>query len=104
VPSIDGVLIRSSKPLARAKKALTYLQSQNIPFILLTNGGGKHETERVEELSKRLDVQLDPSLFIQSHTPFAELVHGRRGQEGLKDKCILVTGGDGGRCREVAEK
>lgn len=39
--SIDGVLLRSSDPLSRAHKALSYLQSQRIPFILLTNGGGR---------------------------------------------------------------
>jgi hypothetical protein len=39
--SIDGVLVRSSDPLSRAHKALSYLQSQRIPFILLTNGGGR---------------------------------------------------------------
>lgn len=102
--SIDGVLIRSSKPLPRAQKALSYLQSYNIPFILLTNGGGKHETDRVSELSERLGVPLDTSLFVQSHTPFAELVDGNDGQEALKDKCILVMGGDGDMCRKVAEK
>ncbi|MCJ1248683.1 Haloacid dehalogenase-like hydrolase domain-containing 5 [Trapelia coarctata] len=101
---IDGVLIRSSKPLPRAQKALRYLQSHNIPFILLTNGGGKHETDRVSELSDRLGVPLDTSLFIQSHTPFAELVDGNDCQEALKDKCILVMGGDGDMCRKVAEK
>lgn len=39
-------------------------------------------------------------MFVQSHTPFAELVHG---EKSLRDKCILVLGGDGGRCRDVAE-
>ena len=102
--SIDGVLLRSSKALPRAKKALSYLQKNGIPFILLTNGGGKHELERVAELSKRIEVPLDTGLFVQSHTPFAELVHGGNGQKALKDRCILVTGGDGDKCRKVAEK
>lgn len=38
-------------------------------------------------------------MFIQSHTPFAELAHA----DALKDKCVLVVGGDYGRCRDVAE-
>ncbi len=43
-------------------------------------------------------------MFVQSHTPFAELVHGVEDSgEGFKDKCILVTGGDGDKCRKVAE-
>src|SRR3979490_1955970 len=43
--SIDGVLLRASKPIAGAAEALHTLQDRGIPFILLTNGGGKHETE-----------------------------------------------------------
>ncbi|MCJ1309551.1 hypothetical protein MMC25_003211 [Agyrium rufum] len=98
-----GVLLRSAKPLPRAQHALKYLQRHRIPFILLTNGGGKHERERVDELSQRLDVPLDVSQFVQSHTPFQELVNeGGKGNE-LRDKCVLVSGGDGDRCRNVAE-
>ena len=100
--SIDGVLLRSSKPLPRAHRALSYLQSHGIPFILLTNGGGKSEQERVQQLSQLLEVSLDTSMFVQSHTPFAELANAN-GKEGLKDKCILVVGGEGDKCRKVAE-
>ncbi|MCJ1321591.1 hypothetical protein MMC15_006936 [Xylographa vitiligo] len=100
---IDGVLLRSSQPLPGAQRALQYLQSHRIPFLLLTNGGGKPEADRVAELSHRLGVPLDPSLFVQSHTPFADLVHGSKHQTPLKDACILVTGGHGDRCRRIAE-
>ncbi|KAF1913520.1 HAD-like domain-containing protein [Ampelomyces quisqualis] len=93
---IDGVLVRSSDPLPRATKALSYLQSQRIPFILLTNGGGKHESERVADLSSKLDVQIDTSMFVQSHTPFADM-------DQYKDKTVMVVGGDGDKCRKVAE-
>ncbi|KAL6713662.1 hypothetical protein ACLMJK_009127 [Lecanora helva] len=97
---IDGVLLRSSNPLPRARQALSYLQSRRIPFILLTNGGGKSEAARVEELSQRLEVPLNVDMFVQSHTPFQELVE----EEGqYKDKCVLITGGDGDACRKVAE-
>ncbi|EXJ83815.1 hypothetical protein A1O1_07442 [Capronia coronata CBS 617.96] len=98
---IDGVLLRSAKPIAYAPETLQFLQANTIPFILLTNGGGKHESERVQDLSARLSVPLDTTMFVQSHTPFAELVHG---ENGLKNKCILVVGGEGGRCRTVAEQ
>ncbi len=40
-------------------------------------------------------------MFVQSHTPFVELVDG---EEQYKNKCVLVTGGDGDACRKVAEK
>ncbi|KAF2488862.1 HAD-superfamily hydrolase [Lophium mytilinum] len=94
---IDGVLVRSSDPLPRAHKTLSYLQSQCIPFILLTNGGGKHESERVEELSNKLEVLLDTTMFVQSHTPFADM-------DEYKEKTVLVMGGDQDNCRRVAEK
>ncbi|CAI6337699.1 unnamed protein product [Periconia digitata] len=94
---IDGVLLRSSDPLPRAHKTLSYLQSQDIPFILLTNGGGKHESERVSELSRKLSVPMDTSMFVQSHTPFADM-------HTYKDKTVMVVGGDSDKCRVVAEQ
>ncbi|KAK5717087.1 hypothetical protein LTR15_008976 [Elasticomyces elasticus] len=92
---IDGVLLRSSNPIPGAHDALTYLQRNRIPFILLTNGGGKSETERVEELSQKLDVELNVDMFVQSHTPFAEM-------HEYKDKTVLVVGGDHDKCQRVA--
>jgi HAD superfamily hydrolase (TIGR01456 family) len=94
--SIDGVLIRSSDALPRAHKALSYLESQRIPFILLTNGGGKLESERVAELSSKLGVAIDTSMFVQSHTPFADM-------NQYKNKNVLVVGGEADKCRAVAE-
>ena len=51
-------------------------------------------------------------MFVQSHTPFADMVHqsppspssanAEANQTPLKDKCILVLGGDGDLCRKVA--
>ena len=102
--SIDGVLMRSSQPIPRAKEALGLLYERQVPFILLTNGGGKHEEERVADLSERLRVPLDPHMFVQSHTPFAAMVRGDEESPGLRDECILVVGGEGDRCRRVAER
>jgi HAD superfamily hydrolase (TIGR01450 family) len=101
--SIDGVLLRSSGTIPGAAKALAFLHNNNIPFILLTNGGGKHESARVQELSKKLGVPITEENFVQSHTPFKQLVESSGALEGLKDKTILVTGGDGDKCRKVAE-
>lgn len=100
---IDGVLLRSAAPIEGAAQSLRYLQKQGIPFIFLTNGGGKHESARIKDLSTKLEVKLDTSMIVQSHTPFAELVHpSKLHPEGLKDKCILVCGGDKDECRDVA--
>ncbi|KAH6620159.1 hypothetical protein C7974DRAFT_316023, partial [Boeremia exigua] len=92
----DDTQIRSSDALPRAHQSLSYLQAQRIPFILLTNGGGKHESERVAELSRKLHVPLDTSMFVQSHTPFADMDH-------YKDKTVMVVGGAEDKCRQVAE-
>jgi len=101
--SIDGVLLRSSNPIPGASQALKRLQSDGVPFVLLTNGGGKHESERIADINTKLDISIDTSAIIQSHTPFAELVYpSKHHREGLKDKCILVLGGDHGKCRAVA--
>jgi hypothetical protein len=57
----------------------------------------------VAELSKKLGVPLTEENFVQSHTPFKLWVDGSDSIESLKEKTILVTGGDGDKCREVAE-
>lgn len=93
---IDGVLLRSSTPLPRAHETLSYLQKENIPFILLTNGGGRTERDRVAELSEKLDVELDVGMFVQSHTPFADM-------KQYHDKTVLVVGGDEDGCQKVAQ-
>lgn len=99
--SIDGVLLHVSKPIPGAAETLSFLNEHNVPFILLTNGGGKHETERVKDLSEKLGVPLTTDNFVQSHTPFQELVDG---PNGLRDKTILVTGADAEKCRSIAER
>ena len=91
--------MRSSRLIPGARKALSILRNQRIPFILLTNGGGRLESERVKELSNRLCLEIDESIFIQSHTPYAQL--GAEVQ--LLDKHILVIGGKGDKCRKVAQ-
>lgn len=94
--SIDGVLLHVSKPIPGAAETLRFLQKHNIPFILLTNGGGRQESERVADLSSKLGVPLTTSNFVQSHTPFQELV------DDLADKTILVTGANADKCRAIA--
>ncbi|KAI6373136.1 hypothetical protein MCOR25_003534 [Pyricularia grisea] len=92
---IDGVLLHQSDPLPGAIETLKFLHENKIPFILLTNGGGKHERDRVSELSEKLQVPLSMDNFVQSHTPFNDMQH-------LKRKNILVTGSDAAKAREIA--
>ncbi|KAK9468352.1 HAD-like domain-containing protein [Lipomyces arxii] len=92
---IDGVLLRGSKAFDEAKKALQFLENNKVPWILLTNGGGKTEAKRVSDLSSSLGLDISTSQFIQSHTPFRRLADTYTK--------ILVVGGDGDTCRSVAE-
>jgi Haloacid dehalogenase-like hydrolase len=58
---IDGVLMLGSNPIPAGVRAMQLLSERRIPFILLTNGGGKWEEDRVAELSERLGVNVPPS-------------------------------------------
>ncbi|KJR82698.1 uncharacterized protein SPSK_03304 [Sporothrix schenckii 1099-18] len=129
---IDGVLLHVNEPISGAAAALRYLHRQNIPFILLTNGGGRYEADRVADLQRRLGLDTDPNCggplpvlspanFVQSHTPFQELLDDAAGLDaqstgrggsggsvggggGLRDQTILVTGSDAARIRTIAEQ
>lgn len=95
--SIDGVLLRGDGALPHASNTLSYLQSQNIPFLLLTNGGGYDESKRAEKLSDRLQVDITPMMVQQSHTPFENM-------DEYKDKNVLVVGGVDNVCKQVAKR
>lgn len=99
------MLLRTTTPIPRARESLQFLHSRKIPFILLTNGGGKLESDRVDDLSARLGVPLSVDNFIQSHTPFAHL-DGLKGDKDRPDEAVLVVGGPnaGADCRRVAER
>ncbi|XYA02731.1 hypothetical protein QA089_005318 [Meyerozyma guilliermondii] len=82
---IDGVLVRGSKPLPGAKPALELLRQNQVPFLLLTNGGGVTETERASFLSERIGVPLSPRQLVQSHTPMKSYI-------GQWDRVMVVGG------------
>ncbi|KAL9132155.1 MAG: hypothetical protein Q9217_000089 [Psora testacea] len=97
---IDGVLIRGGKPIPEAIEAMKVLNGQNefgikIPYIFVTNGGGKTEKERCIDLSRQLEMEISPGQFICGHTPMKEMA--------TKYKTVLVVGGEGEKCRHVAE-
>ncbi|KAK4506817.1 hypothetical protein PRZ48_000550 [Zasmidium cellare] len=97
---IDGVLIRGGRPIPEAIEAMKVLNGENdygikIPYIFVTNGGGKTEQERCIQLSKQLDIEVSPGQFICGHTPMREMAE--------KFKTVLVVGGEGEKCRHVAE-
>ncbi|KAJ4422393.1 hypothetical protein N0V82_002949 [Gnomoniopsis sp. IMI 355080] len=116
---IDGVLLHKSNPIPGATDTLKYLQKHRIPFILLTNGGGKSEADRVAELSAKLGVDLDTSNFVQSHTPYQLLatetpmsvpqsrlpryLREKVGLQSLRDSTVLVLGSDASQARRIAQ-
>ena len=65
------------------------------PYIFVTNGGGKTEQERCLQLSKQLELEISPGQFICGHTPMREMAE--------KYGTVLVVGGEGDKCRLVAE-
>ena len=70
---IDGVLIRGGKPIPQAVEAMKVLNGQNeygvkVPYIFVTNGGGKTEQERCLDLSRQLELEISPGQFICGRT------------------------------------
>lgn len=97
---IDGVLAHGNELIPEAREALKMLNGDNelgikIPYLLLTNGGGKTEAARTQQLSEILGVPISTDQFIQSHTPMRALAEYY--------ETVLVMGGEGFKCREVAE-
>lgn len=94
---VDGVLVRGTEPIPGARETIQLLQDNGIPFIFLTNGGGKTEAKHAAVLADRLGVAIDPQQFVQSHSPYHDLVPLYR------DKTVLVLGGVGDDIRNLAE-
>jgi len=97
---IDGVLIRGGEVIPEAIEAMKVLNGENeygvkVPYIFVTNGGGKTEAERCLQLSNQLELEISPGQFICGHTPMREMAE--------KYNTVLVVGGEGEKCRHVAE-
>lgn len=93
---IDGVLVKGATALPGASDVISTLQENDIPFIFLTNGGGLTEEAHTERLAMRLGIPLDSHQFVQSHTPYKDLV------DRYADRPILVLGGTAEQVRDVA--
>ena len=97
---IDGVLIKGGEVIPEAIDAMRVLNGENeygikVPYIFVTNGGGKTEEERCIQLSRQLELEISPGQFICGHTPMREMAE--------KYGTVLVVGGEGQKCRTVAE-
>ncbi|PGH18574.1 TIGR01456 family HAD hydrolase [Helicocarpus griseus UAMH5409] len=97
---IDGVLLHGDKLIPQATRVMELLNGDNelgikIPYILLTNGGGKTEVDRVDQISRILGHPISTQQFIQSHTPMQALSEYY--------ETVLVVGGEGFKTRAAAE-
>lgn len=98
---IDGVLVHGDRLIPQGQRVLEILNGDNelgikIPHIFVTNGSGKPEAPRCDQLSKILSSPISVDQFIQSHTPMRALSEYYN--------TVLVVGGEGYKCREVAEQ
>lgn len=98
---IDGVIVRGPETIPEAREALKLLNGENkynikVPYIFVTNGGGRSESARSKELTERLGIEVTEDQVIQGHTPMRDLVDVH--------KTVLVVGGVGDACRKVAEE
>ncbi|SCV03952.1 LANO_0G07250g1_1 [Lachancea nothofagi CBS 11611] len=97
---IDGVIVRGPETIPEAREALRMLNGHNkynikVPYIFITNGGGKSEKARCKDLTKRLGITVTEDQVIQGHTPMKDLVPAY--------KNVLVVGGVLDSCRKVAQ-
>jgi len=70
---VDGVLMNGGQVISQATRVLSELRDKNIPFVLLTNGGGHLESDKARDLSAKLGVDLSPEQVILAHTPLREV-------------------------------
>lgn len=66
--------------------------------MLLTNGGGVTEAEKAEQISELINVKIDPKQVVLSHSPMQNLA------KKYSDKRVLIVGGRGRSCYDVAKK
>src|SRR5688572_23205633 len=91
---IDGVLIRGREVISGAKEAMHRITSKvnggsgefEIPYIFITNGGGRTEQEKAAQLSDWLDLKINATQVCLAHSPMQDLV------TKYGNKTIMVIG------------
>jgi len=92
---IDGVLVKGKNVLPETLKTLKLLHTLHIPFMFLTNGGGKTEKKKAQELSQRFQIPIHEEQVVLGHSPMRTI------PDEIKNKIVLVIGPDS--CKEVAK-
>jgi HAD superfamily hydrolase (TIGR01450 family) len=97
---IDGVLTRAPRAIAGAKEALELLQAADVPFCLMTNGGGSAEHVKAKQISDLLGLSAARPLRAEqvclAHTPMRGLV------PALRDRPVLLVGKHYPKIKEIA--
>ena len=91
---IDGVILKGGYVLNGAKKALSRLIENKIPFIFVTNGGGTTESQKAKDMTKKLQIDFRSDQMLLSHTPMKELAQQFGSSQTLvlgHSKCIDVA-------------
>lgn len=83
---IDGVLLRGKKAIPGAANVLTTLENNQVPYMILTNGGGSLESDKAQWMSEILNKTVPKELVCLCHTPMQRLV------ATYKTKKVLVIG------------
>lgn len=102
---IDGVLKQGPKVLPEAIRTIRMLEGDNpwnrkVPYLFITNSGGKNETVRAKDLSNDFQTHVTPSQVVQAHTVMRSLT------KKYRDSPVLMLGGPDyppGSSREVLE-
>lgn len=102
---IDGVLKQGPKVLPEAIRTIRMLEGDNlwnrkVPYLFITNSGGKDEAVRAKDLSNDFQTHVAPNQVVQAHTVMRSLTGKYR------DSPVLMLGGPDyppGSSREVLE-
>lgn len=98
VLDIDGVLLRGKEIIEGSDEALQHLTTLKIPFVLMTNNGGKTEAAKAAELSDILQCNIHPDQVLLSHTPMSLLASRYANEDVLIGgplPCVEVAKGYG---------
>jgi HAD superfamily hydrolase (TIGR01450 family) len=95
---VDGVLLHDYHPIKGAQQAMQLLKKHNIPFIFLSNGGGRVEEIQAMKYSKALETNIPVENVIVSHTPMKEL------SPQYKNQRVLIFGLDKDHSMQLAKK
>ncbi|KAK0725503.1 hypothetical protein B0H67DRAFT_641914 [Lasiosphaeris hirsuta] len=99
-PAESGKFKHREVPVPGAKEALTYLQANNIPFVIAYNGVREFEDFIARSIQKKLSLPqpISPDAVTISHSQFRDLA------PRFENEVVLVIGASGDETRCFAEE